>query len=370
MKFLIITHAVHGFKDKLFCYGPYVREMNVWTKYADEVCIVAPVELSKMSSIDLEYDHKRATIIKIPSINFQNISNSLSSIYNLPLIFFRIFKEMKSADHIHLRCPGNIGMLGCIVQIFFPNKKKSAKYAGNWDPLAKQPLSYKIQKWILSNSFLSRNMTVLVYGKWPNQTENIKSFFTATYSEYDKIEVVHNSIEGTIRFLFVGALSEGKRPLYALKLIEMLYRRGADVRIDFYGEGAERKILEQYIADNKLEALASLYGNQEEGTIRMAYQDSHFLILASKSEGWPKAVAEAMFWGVVPIASAVSCVPDMLNFGERGILLKMVLENDYFQISYLISNVKEYEDKSLMAQQWSRKFTLDLFDNKIQSIIK
>ena len=70
-----------------------------------------------------------------------------------------------------------MGLIGAIVNILFPNKQKTAKYAGNWDPKSKQPWSYRLQKWILSNTFLTKNMQVLVYGEWPNQTKNIKPFF-------------------------------------------------------------------------------------------------------------------------------------------------------------------------------------------------
>ena len=73
-----------------------------------------------------------------------------------------------------------------MVQIFFPKKNKTAKYAGNWDPHSKQPWSYKLQRWILQNTFLTRNMTVLVYGEWPTMSSNCRSFFTATYRDSDK----------------------------------------------------------------------------------------------------------------------------------------------------------------------------------------
>lgn len=370
MKFLIITNAIHGNKEKLFSYGPYVREINLWIKYADEVVVVAPFELSEKSAIDIDYIHSNIKASKIPSINFQNFPNIISSLFNLPIIFFQICNGMRSADHIHLRCPGNIGLIGCFAQILYPSKQKTVKYAGNWDPKSKQPLSYKVQRWILSNTFLSRNMQVLVYGDWPNQTKNIKAFFTASYSESDKVILPHKKLEGKFRFLFVGTLSEGKRPLYALKLVEGLYRKGVDVQIDLYGEGVKRKDLENYIESSGLASIAKLYGNQAEDIIRMAYKNSHFLVLPSKSEGWPKAVAEAMFWGVVPIASTVSCVPDMLHFGERGILLTMNLSNDCSQISDLVKDDKEFETKSIKAQQWSRCYTLDLFENKIHSIMK
>jgi len=77
---------------------------------------------------------------------------------------------MVQADYIHLRCPGNMG-LEALVQMLFPNKPKTAKYAGNWNPKSKQPWSYRLQKWILSYTFLTQNMQVLVYGEWSNQIE-------------------------------------------------------------------------------------------------------------------------------------------------------------------------------------------------------
>lgn len=344
--------------------------MNVWIKFADEVIIVAPFELSVKSVIDIHYKHSNIKAIKIPSINFQNSIRIICSLINLPLIFIKIFQEMRSADHIHLRCPGNIGLIGCFVQILFPSKLKSAKYAGNWDPNSKQPLSYKLQKWILTNTFLTKNIQVLVYGEWPNQTKNIKAFFTATYSESDKLVLPQKKLEGKIRFLFVGALSEGKRPFYALKLVEALSRNGIDVQIDFYGEGVERKVLQNYIKINQLDRVSILHGNQTEDIVKNAYKNSHFVVLPSKSEGWPKAIAEAMFWGVVPIASSVSCVPEMLNFGERGYLLTMNLSSDCSHISDFIDDGKQFEIMSIKAQQWSRNFTLDLFESKIIAITK
>ena len=104
----------------------------------------------------------------------------------MPFLCYTIFKAMKKADHIHLRCPGNMGLIGSLIQIFFPNTPKTAKYAGNWDPKSKQPLSYVIQKWLLSSTFLTRNIKVLVYGEWEHQSKNITSFFTASYREEDK----------------------------------------------------------------------------------------------------------------------------------------------------------------------------------------
>ena len=270
MRLLVISHIQHYHKENFFAYAPYVREMNLWMQLATEVVVIAPLSEDSPTTIEAAYEHKNLLYEKISAINFQTITTIFSSVLHIPQILFKLYREMKNADHIHLRCPGNIGLLGCIVQLFFPSKQKSAKYAGNWDPKSSQPLSYKLQKWILSNTFLTKNMTVLVYGEWPNQTKNIKSFFTATYFEKDKVPVDTKNFEDTIKFLFVGTLSVGKRPLYAVQLIHELIKLGQTVRLEIYGEGNERNSIENYIQKFSLEDYIFLLGNRGENEIRNA----------------------------------------------------------------------------------------------------
>ena len=297
MKFLIITHVQHKLNGEIIsAYGPYVREMNIWLKHVDEVQIVAPRISGSKNVIDLDYQQANLHFRTIPSIQFTSIKKAFISFIRIPFIFIIIFQACRKTDHIHLRCPGNIGLLGCLVQILFPNKIKTAKYAGNWDPKAKQPLSYRLQKWILSNTFLTRNMTALVYGDWKNKTQNVKLFFTATFSKSD-IEVPKvRDYSIALEFLFIGSLVEGKRPLQAIKIIEALHKQGRKVSLDLYGEGILKEALQNYININKLEEVVKLYGNKEKKVIKERLKNAHFLILPSKSEGWPKAVAESMFF--------------------------------------------------------------------------
>ena len=271
---------------------------------------------------------------------------------------------------IFISLPRNIGLLGCFVQILFPSKPKTAKYAGNWDSKAKQPFTYRLQKWILSNTFLTKNMQVLVYGEWENKTKNIKPFFTASYFEKDKIEVKPRELENKISFVFVGTLSSGKQPLYAIQLVEHLFKRWNDVQLLIYGEGVERKNLENYISENNLNEIVKLMGNQNQETIKKAYLENHFVVLPSLSEGWPKVIAEGMFWGCLPIASKVSCVPNMLGNGERGLLLDFKLNLDVENIESILKDTVLYKDKVNEAIDWSRQFTMDVFENEIKKLLQ
>lgn len=366
MKFAIITHVPHiKAENQYFAYSPYVNEMNIWLKYADELIIVALIKVTDRTAIDSAYSFDNIHFVPIDKINLLG----LAAFFKVPKICWQIFKAMNQADHIHLRCPGNIGLLGCLVQMVFPGKSKTAKYAGNWDPKSKQPWSYRLQKWILSNTFLTRNMQVLVYGEWDGMTKNIKPFFTASYSEEEKVPLRELNLKATINFVFVGTLSQGKNPLYAIELVEALFKKGHNVFLDLYGEGAERLVLENYIKANGLRECITMKGNQNREIIKNAYQNSHFVILPSKSEGWPKAIAEGMFWGCVPLATSVSCVPFMLDYGKRGLLLQMDLQHDLEQLEKVLSSQTAFGTIREKAMNWSRQYTINVFEAEIKKML-
>ena len=371
MNLLILTHVPHIIdKNQYFAYSPYVREMNVWGKFVEEMIIVAPLNQNLKTEIDIEYNHKNIKFIKIKSFNLIGFKAQMNAFLKIPKIIFQIFKAMKNADHIHLRCPGNIGLLGCLVQILFPSKSKTAKYAGNWDPNTRQPYSYKLQQWLLNNTFLTKNMQVLVYGEWAGSSRNIKPFFTATYQESEIKPLIVKNFNGCIKFVIVGTLVDGKNPLFAIQLIENLNNLGYEVSLNLYGDGILKEKLHLYITEKNLQDIVFLNGNQNKETIKKAYQDSHFVVLPSESEGWPKAVAEGMFWGCVPVSSPVSCVPFMLDFGKRGVLLKMDLKNDTAALSLLLKNEQTFQTKSKLAKEWSNIYTLDFFEQEIRLFLQ
>ncbi len=137
-----------------------------------------------------------------------------------------------------------------------------------------------------------------------------------------------------------------------------------------YGEGNERITLEKYIVTQQLDTIVFLKGNQNQERIKKAYIENHFVVLPSLSEGWPKVVAEGMFWGCLPIASKVSCVPNMLDNGNRGLLLDLELEKDVDQIESVLKDHLLYQEKVKNGVHWSRQYTLDFFETEIKQLLQ
>jgi glycosyltransferase involved in cell wall biosynthesis len=421
---LVISDAHLVIKDrKKVAYAPYVKEMDLWMRHVDQTTFICPDRIASnlLSQAFAKQDFKQ---VGLRRLEFHTVLESLISLLTIPYQAFVLWNAMRKADHIHLRCPGNLALLASLVQVTLPRKRKTVKYAGNFDPLASQPLAYRWQKRILSNTFLTKNIAVLVYGDWPNQTKNIKPFFTATYKKEQIEPAVERNWNGPLKVIFVGTMGVNKRPLEVFDIIKELIEKGIDISLDLYGDGPLKKEIASKVKEAALEKRILLHGNVDQSILTEAYKNAHFSFLLSKSEGWPKAVAEAMFWGCVPVATEVSCVPWMLgkinlefsDYGSeaelkkrmaassaatsqslnsksqedgssnecqeplnmevgnaelalRGILVKDIPKAAFIVEEYLKQPALLHE-MSQKASKWSQHYTLDDFENEIAFLLK
>ena len=156
--------------------------------------------------------------------------------------------------------------------------------------------------------------------------------------------------------------------------------KGIKVNLEIYGEGPESAVLKNYVSEQRLSEYVNFKGNRKLNELKQAYKDAHFQVLVSKSEGWPKAVAEAMFFGCIPIATSVSCVPWMLGEGSRGVLIappdknseanvEERIEEIVNDIVMQVENPDEMRRMSLEAQKWSQEYTLEKFETAILDVL-
>jgi hypothetical protein len=59
----------------------------------------------------------------------------------------------------------------------------------------------------------------------------------------------------------------------------------------------------------------------------------------------------------------------MLDYGSRGVLLGMDLDEDVKKIELLLQKQSVFEDKSTAASKWSRKYTQEVFEEAIKELI-
>ncbi len=371
MKFAIFTLVKHTHhKGQYYGYAPYIRQINLWITNAEEVIVVAPKSKGvNLDDLQIPYEHSNIRLVSIPEFNVKSIAGIIKTVLYLPIMVYKMQKVMRYASHLHFRCPSNVAAIALVVQLFFPSKSKSAKYAGNWDPKSDQPIGYKFQKYLLSST-LTKRMKALVFGEWANQSKNIIPFVSASYSEKESEPYIKRRYQYPLKFVFIGSLVKGKRPLLCIKIIEALNEKGIHATLDIYGDGLLKPQIETYIESYNLQMLVKLHGNQNRESIKKALKASDFSILPSKSEGWPKAIAEAMFFGCIPVSTKISCLEWMLGHGERGILITSNLEEAVNEILSNINNEPKIRSMSLSAYEWAQQFTLERIEKDIKEVLE
>ena len=371
MRFAIFTLVEHKeIEGVYYGYAPYISEMNMWTNYANEVVVVGLRSKSKtLTPIDAPYNHPKVDFVEVPNFNIKTLKGVLRTLMIYPRVALQMIKVMKSADHIHFRCPSNVSAMAALIQICFPTKKKTVKYAGNWRPKSKQPIGYRFQKFIFRNTWLTKNMKVLVYGDWPNQTKNVVPFMSATYTNDERIPYTKKDYKGILKFVFIGSLVVGKRPLYTIQIIEALLQQGVSCELHMYGDGNLKETVEHYVNSKELADKVFVYGNQDKEVIKTAVQNAHFTILPSKSEGWPKAIAEGMFFGAIPISTRISCLEWILGQGARGILIDTDLESAVKEIMKAL-NEADLHSMSKEALDWAQQYTLDRLNLEMKKALE
>jgi glycosyltransferase involved in cell wall biosynthesis len=161
----------------------------------------------------------------------------------------------------------------------------------------------------------------------------------------------------------------GKRPLLTIQIIEALNKKGFPSRLHLFGDGPLMPKLKAYITEHKLEQQVVIYGNRDKEEIKNQLIKAHFNILPSKSEGWPKAVAEGMFFGCIPVATSVSCVAWMLGEGTRGILIEPDLEQAVSKIIETLTH-QDLDAMAKAALDWSQQYTFDRLEADIKAVLE
>ena len=323
-RLLVISHTPHyplG-NGSIAGWGPTVRELDYLAEGFGELEHLAPLYKEPAPRSAISYKNPHVSFTPLTPSGGRGIRQKLGIIWNYPSYLLAIRKAVSQADVIQVRCPCNIGIAALFYLTANKNTPRWAKYAGNWVQ-EHPPLSYRFQKWWLAQGLHGGPVTI--NGQWPEQPGHVFSFHNPclTLSEVRAARKLAEKkcLQEPIRLIFVGNVNEAKGVDRALEVIAGLQEKGIQCRFDIIGDGPARKNFEQKALKLQIQKNTHFHGWMQRNALSTFYSEAHFLILPSASEGFPKVISEAMAHGAVPIAGAVSSIPQILIETGAGIAL-------------------------------------------------
>jgi glycosyltransferase involved in cell wall biosynthesis len=311
----IVSHVVHyRHGGKVHAYAPYAREIQMWADLFPEVRIAAPCEDGPPPGDSAPIDRSNVDVDPQPRTGGDSLGAKVKQALLLPVLAAFLAWSLRKADAVHVRCPGNLGLLGVVMAPLF-SRRLIAKYAGQWNGFPGEARTVRLQRAILRSGWWKGPVTV--YGSWPDQPPWIVPFFTSVLDR-DQIERARRAAAARTpkdrpRVLFVGRLSRAKN---VGALLDALAWTGLPCTI--VGDGPERGALEAQAARLGLDV--HFAGAVDFERVLGFYETHDVLVLASETEGWPKAIVEAMAFGLVCIGSERGLIPQILGEG-RGFVV-------------------------------------------------
>lgn len=314
---MVISHTEH-FKNErgeLVGWASTVREVDELASLFDKVihaaCFYpgsAPIGLAGYTSPKVEF-------VPLPPYGGTGLEK-LSVIYTAPVIIGRVFRQLSRATHFQLRAPTTMGVYLIPLLSWFTAKWGWYKYAGNWIQ-EKPPMSYRWQRYFLTHLQKRR---VTINGQWPGQPAHCLTFENPCLSDEDReigsVVVNNKKFQAPYTLCFVGRLEESKGLDVFLESLKQLDGNQLIDEVYLVGDSNTRKKFEDMVTDLSLSIHFS--GFLQRDALFAILKRSHVLVLPSKSEGFPKVVAEGWNFGCVPVVTDVSAISQYVHHQQNG----------------------------------------------------
>lgn len=125
-------------------------------------------------------------------------------------------------------------------------------------------------------------------------------------------------LDGPFRFIFTGAMYNGKQPHLVINAIEKLQQQGHDVRLDAYGEGPLLKELKERALNLPKREMIRFHGYVNQPYDAIANSDA--IVLPSLTEGVSRSALEALFFGVPCVMRDIDGNAELIHNGNNGFL--------------------------------------------------
>ena len=305
--------------------------------------------------------------ILLPKMGGKSLRQVLKILVLYPYLFVLIFKNVYKAEVIHTRLPSHPAFMAVLISYMFPKKIWWNKFAGSWEPTT-LPFFYKVQRNLLLKA---KHTNVTINGFWSDQPNHCLSFENPCLTQEDIIrgrEVAEQkTFEGSYVFSFVGRLEDAKgvsRIIEALRAIPADKIKG----VHFVGNGNK---MEHYKSKTSfLGDKVVFHGFLDKKGVHTILAKSHFFLLPSDSEGFPKVIAEAACYGTIPVVSDVGSISHYLN-NENAFVWEVKNTVSYTEVLQNVVNTSPLTLKHLSANNLilAELFTFDNYKQKLQRLV-
>jgi len=365
---VISDTALYRENNQVFGFVAVVKELELLHDNFEEIIWIGAnrPELKGNGTL-IEIKAPNIKTILLPKMGGKSLWQVLKILLLYPFLFVLLLKNIYKTEVIHTRLPSHPAFIAVLISYLFPKKIWWNKFAGSWQPTT-LPFFYRVQRNLLIKA---KHTKVTINGFWDDQPNHCLSFENPCLTQEDiahgKQIAAAKTFDGSYIFSFVGRLEDAKG---VSRIIEALKGIPTDKikKVHFVGNGnkIEHYKNETSFLDNKV----FFYGFLDKKGVHAILAQSHFFLLPSDSEGFPKVIAEAACYGAIPVVSDVGSISHYVN-SKNGFVWKLKSTVSYTEVLQNAINsqptaLKHLSDNNLILAEL---FTFDNYKQKLQRLV-
>lgn len=352
-------------KEERKGYEPVVRELDMISDLFDEIVWLGYGFKSKNTPV-ITPSSSNIKMIAMPPSGGKGLISKLQIILQYPLYLFFIIKYLRRATHVHSRAPSHPAVLAMFISRFDKTRIYWHKYAGNWIE-SNPPKSYAKQRQMLIR-LNKPNVFGTVNGSWAGQKKHLLSFENPCLFEYERAKAAQYSrsknFDNKLTMVFVGSLSAFKGIIELIEALELVTHPERFNELIIVGDGECMEEIKR-ITGKKTRVKISVTGFLNRKNVEQIYIKSQIIVLPSKSEGFPKVIAESAAYGCIPLVTDISSIDQYITHGINGFLLK---DNKPRTIAHVLDEITDNSDLKKISETATclgTRFTYEYYKERI-----
>ncbi len=356
-KLIFITEA-RFCKDKTGrIYSDSGFDQNLWTRYLSffsEVVVFARVQnvVELNDSGNCLSDEKRICFVELPY--YLGLKNLITKSHQMKKALKSGLAKYKGCSII-IRVPGAIGYSAANILCKLGQRYAIEVVGDPYEVFAKgnfnHPLRLLLQKVaVFQLKFVVKNASVVLYvTRYALQNRYPVRSGTPTFAisdvrlpdEYIANQAKTWTAKQVYSVLCVGSLAQMyKAPDIVLKAIQLFNKKNNNYKLSlkWLGDGEYRQSMELLAQELEIDEDVHFIGNVSSDEVFAAMGVADLFILASRTEGLPRVVVEAMGTGLPIIATRVGGIPELLHSDA------LVEKNDFHVLVDKISEFLSSDD--------------------------
>jgi glycosyltransferase involved in cell wall biosynthesis len=378
MKLIVFSHKVcwksanspTGFATD----GGFSLHMDYLSNLFTEISIMVPISQSRPIG-EISFKSTKIKIVPIYTNFGFGLYRKLMVLSWGLLNYSKLKKMILMHDAVHVPIPSDIGTIGMLLG-FQLNRPLYVRHCGNW--LKQETFMERFWLKFMERNAGEKNVFLATGGgivSPSKKNENIKWIFSSSITNNEivlKPKIINN--RNTVKLIIACRQTFKKGTGFVIDALKLNKRYKIELHVLGDGEDLDlfKNKVEQFLPEESEWNSVLFHGKKNHVQVMSMLKEMDLFVFPTiASEGFPKAVLEAIAVGLPVITTGVSVLPKLIGESNCGVILEDVNPEIILKaIYYYIENPDVYTFASENAIKEAQKYTLDSWVNEIHENLK